>query len=309
MREVVPGIRRVTFALPLGIDHVHCYLLDGPDGWTIVDTGLGLPRIVDAWREHLAELERPVVRIVVTHMHPDHVGAAADVAELTGAPVYQGRVDHEQSVRAWGPDRPVARWAEHMREHGTPEPLVDEILADGARLWPLVHVPTDPEPLDEGDVLDGWHVLQLPGHADGHLSLLRDDGVLVAGDAILAGITPTVGLWPDSRPDPLGDYTASLNRLVDLEPRLALAGHEGPIDDPPARAREILVHHDERLELTVAALANGPSTAYDVSLRLFDGPLPPAQRRFALAETLSHLERLVILGAVERVDGCYDLVR
>src|SRR5213593_3145823 len=106
MVELGDGIRRVTFALPLGIDHVHCYLVRGGDGWTIVDTGLGLPAIVERWRALLAELDGPVERIVITHLHPDHLGAAADLVELTGAPVFQGRLDHEESVRAWGPDRP-----------------------------------------------------------------------------------------------------------------------------------------------------------------------------------------------------------
>jgi len=307
LTEVAPGVRRVTFQLPLGIDHVHCYLLAGRDGWTIVDTGLGLPRIVDAWRTLLRELGGRVERIVITHMHPDHVGAAADVAALTGAPVYQGRLDHAQCVRAWGPDRPVDLWTEHLREHGTPEPLVDEILADSERLRPHVRIVFDTEPLEEGDALDGWRVLHLPGHADGHLALLRDDGVLVAGDTILGGITPTVGLWPDSRPDPLADYVASLRRLADLAPALALAGHEDPVDDPSGRAHEILAHHEERLELTAAALAGGPRTGYEVSLELFRAALPPAQRRFALAEALSHLERLVATRSVVRFDGRYGL--
>ena len=44
MHQLEGGLRRVTFALPLGIDHVHCYLLPRDDGsWTAVDTGLGLP--------------------------------------------------------------------------------------------------------------------------------------------------------------------------------------------------------------------------------------------------------------------------
>src|SRR5688500_18553133 len=103
MKELDSGIRRVTFALPLGIDHVHCYLLPGTDGeWTVVDTGLGLPDAPDRWRALLADLGGPVGRIVITHFHPDHIGASADVSELTGAPVLQGREDYEQCLRVWG---------------------------------------------------------------------------------------------------------------------------------------------------------------------------------------------------------------
>src|SRR4051794_39646769 len=87
MEEVADGVLRVTFDLPLGIDHVHCYLLRSSEGgWTLVDTGLGSRDPEARWRPVLDALDAPVERIVVTHMHPDHVGGSRDVAELTGAP-------------------------------------------------------------------------------------------------------------------------------------------------------------------------------------------------------------------------------
>ena len=138
-----------------------------------------------------------------------------------------------------------------------------------------------------------------PGHADGQLCLLKD-GVLVAADHLLARITPTVGLWPASRADPLGDYLAALARTVELEPRLALPGHGDVIEDPTARARELIEHHRIRLEETVAALDGEPRTGYELSFPLFGGELKPASRRFAIAETLSHAERLVHEGAAQR---------
>ena len=86
---MVPGVFRVTFAIPFGIDHVHCYLVASDDGWTVVDTGLGLPDAREQWERVLDGID--VARIFITHFHPDHVGGAADVAELTGAPVLAGR--------------------------------------------------------------------------------------------------------------------------------------------------------------------------------------------------------------------------
>src|SRR3954466_2038204 len=70
--EVEPGILRLTMPLPSGPKHVHCYFLEGDDGWTLVDTGLGL--METPWPEILADLDAPVVRVFITHMHPDHVG-------------------------------------------------------------------------------------------------------------------------------------------------------------------------------------------------------------------------------------------
>jgi glyoxylase-like metal-dependent hydrolase (beta-lactamase superfamily II) len=302
MVEVERGIRRVTFGLPLGIDHVHCYLLaDSEGGWTLVDTGLGLPDASEQWSHVLQSLAAPVHRIVVTHFHPDHVGAAADVAALTAAPVYQGRVDYDQCLRTWGEQRVDERMPEYLREHGTPEADVESFRAEAAAFLPLVRFARDPVRLTPGVAVDGWEILHLPGHADGHLALLRD-GVLVAGDTLLGTISPNVGLYPDSRPDPLADYLGSLARIASLRPRIALPGHGDPIGDPAGRARELVEHQRLRLEEARAALDGQQRTAYDVSLTLFPEPLPPALRRFALAETRAHLEYLVRRDGAARVE-------
>src|SRR5438034_453754 len=135
MVDIEQGVSRVTFDLPFGIDHVHCYFLrSSSGGWILVDTGLG----------------------------------SRD---------------------------PEARW----------RPVLEQ--------------------LEAGDVIDGWRVEVLRGHADGHIVLLRD-GVMIAGDVILGGITPAIGLYPNSRPDPLGDYFETLDRIEQLAPRVAYSGHK-----------------------------------------------------------------------------------
>jgi glyoxylase-like metal-dependent hydrolase (beta-lactamase superfamily II) len=300
MDELEPDIRRITFDLPLGIDHVHCYLLRASGGgWILVDTGLGTRDVEERWRAVLAELDDPVEAIVVSHMHPDHVGGARDVAGLTGAPVYQGREDHEQCVRAWGTRNPE-RFARYWLSHGMPESSVEGLLTDSGRLASAVHWVERPDRLLEpGEDVDGWQVELLRGHADGHIVLLRD-GVMIAGDTILTGITPAIGLYPESRPDPLGDYYASLRRIEELAPRVAYAGHKDPVRDPAGRAREIRAHHDVRLDRAVAALDGDPRSAYDLSLALFPEELSATLRRFATAESLAHLERLVAAGRAAR---------
>jgi glyoxylase-like metal-dependent hydrolase (beta-lactamase superfamily II) len=303
MIEVDGGIRRVTFALPLGIDHVHCYLLPASGGgWIVVDTGLGLPDAGERWARILDELRGPVERIVITHFHPDHVGAAADLAALTGAPVHQGADDYDQCMHTWGALRNDERMPDYLRVHGVPASEVESFRAEAAAFVQLVRFARDPELLAAGERIDGWEVLHLPGHADGHLALLRE-GVLVAGDTLLASITPNVGLYPDSRPDPLGDYLGSLERIAELAPRVALPGHGEVIDDPAGRARELIAHHGERLKRTAEALDGRPQSAYAVSFSLFPEPLSPTLRRFALAETRAHLEYLVHRDGARRVDG------
>ena len=290
--ELEPGILRVTLPLPSGPKHVHCYLLRGDDGWTLVDTGLGLPD--PPWEKVVAGLDAPIVRIFITHMHPDHVGGAAPAAEATGAPVLQGRVDYEQCERVWGQPnwpRTIADW---FLRQGVPTDVAEELLQSGHVFADFVRFAWNPQPVEPGDDIDGWRVLALPGHADGHLALLREeDGVLIAGDSILTPITPAIGLWPDSRPDPLGDYLETLRVLGEIAPRIAYTGHNDPVPDVAQRAVEIAAHHDERLDKTEASLSAEPQSGFEVSHAIFGSALPPIQRRFAVAEALSHLEWLV----------------
>lgn len=297
MEELEPGIRRITLELPVRPGHVHAYLLDDA---TLVDTGLGVPDAAETWRAHLGDAR--VERVVVTHFHPDHVGAARDVCLLTNAPVHQGAVDYAQCVHVWdNPEWPrqLVDWFERA---GVPPELTEDLVEQGSLYRPFVRFVRDPHLLYEGDVVDGWRVLETPGHADGHVALLRD-GVLVSADFLLDPITPAVGWWPDSRPDPLGDYLRALARVQELAPRVAYPGHGEPITDPVGRARELIAFHAQRLDETEAALGPEPRSGYEVSLEVFGRRLRPAARRFAVAETLSHLERLVHEGRAARADG------
>ncbi|HEY6054047.1 MAG TPA: MBL fold metallo-hydrolase, partial [Gaiellaceae bacterium] len=150
---IAHDVRRVTLPLPTGPKHVHCYVVDG----TLFDTGLGL-----------GEVEWPAVeRIAITHMHPDHVGGASAAAAATGAPVFQGGLDYAQCERVWGsrdwPER-IAAW---FLRHGVPAESAQLLIEQGHVFAEFVRYSTDPELLYEGSELDGWQVLELPGHADG----------------------------------------------------------------------------------------------------------------------------------------------
>ena len=297
--EVIDGIVRVTYPMPMKPGHVHGYLVPGDDGYLLVDTGLGLPDMVEHWAALVPQLDRPVTGILVTHFHPDHVGGTADAVEVTGAPVLQGAIDHYQCEKVWGSDAWVPHLAAWFAQQGVPPEETAELLEVGSVYRTFVHFVPEARLLREGDEVAGWRVLEFPGHADGHICLLKD-GVLIAGDHLLPRITPAVGLYPDSRPDPLGDFMASLERVAELAPAFALPGHGEPIADPAGRAQEIVQHHRDRLDETEAALRRGPTTGYELSCVLFPGDLGAAQRRFAVAEALSHAERLVIDGRAAR---------
>jgi glyoxylase-like metal-dependent hydrolase (beta-lactamase superfamily II) len=143
-----------------------------------------------------------------------------------------------------------------------------------------------------------WRVLHLPGHADGHIVLHhRESGRLIGGDVLLDEITPNVGRWPDTAADPLGRYLQTLERVAELRPAVVYPGHGPVIGDAAGRAREISGHHDERLDAAAGALAEGAESAYDVAQIIWrDEPLGFHEQRFALVESISHLERLAATG-------------
>ena len=299
MAALPPHVRQVTLPLPTRPGHVHAYLLAGEDGWTLVDTGVGLPDAKELWSAELEAAGGRVGRVFVTHFHPDHVGAAADLHELTDAPVYQGALDYAQCELVWGNPVWPERLAEWFQAEGAPGHVTEELVEQGSLFRPFIRYQPDPVLVEAGEELDGWELVAAAGHADGQLCLFKD-GVLIAGDHLLAQITPTVGLWPASRPDPLADYLAALERTIELEPRLALPGHGELVEDPVARARELKKHHRLRLEAVNEALTPAPQTGYELSFPLFGDDLKPAARRFAIAETLSHVEHLVQLREASR---------
>ena len=248
LTEIADGLHRVTFPMPMSPGHVHGYLLPVADGYVLVDTGLGLSDLVERWGEVLPQLGRPVSAIVITHFHPDHVGGAADVAALTGAPVYQGALDYSQCEQVWGSDDWGPRIAAWFELNGVPPEETVHLLEAGSVYRPFIRFARDPRLVGEGDEIAGWRVVELPGHADGHICLLKD-GVMIAGDHLLHRITPSVGLYPESRPDrtrrlPLfarasrvarSEARAPGPRRADLRSRRTCPGDRGPSRQAPRR--------------------------------------------------------------------------
>src|SRR4051794_36812276 len=120
LTDLGDGIVRVTHPLPWALDHVHCYAVADPSGWTLVDAGLGTPGTERRWEVALAELGRPAVRrLVPTHSPPDPPGASAALARLTGAEeIVQGRLDAQLSRVAWGDDAELDGFAGYLERHG-----------------------------------------------------------------------------------------------------------------------------------------------------------------------------------------------
>src|SRR3990172_6802832 len=108
--------------------------------------------------------------------------------------------------------------------------------------------------------------------------------------------------------NPLGDYLASLERLEPLEVDDVLPAHEYAFKDLRGRLREIVEHHERRLEEMLAVIGEGRTTAYDVASGIvwttgtYDS-FSPWMRRAAISETLAHLEYALQEGKLHQVRG------
>jgi glyoxylase-like metal-dependent hydrolase (beta-lactamase superfamily II) len=312
-RLVAPHLWRITTPLPFRPRSVHAYLLGLEGGrWVLVDGGANTPEAwaaLDAGVRQAAGGWEHVAAHLVTHMHIDHVGLVRRVREACGAPLLMGALDAERMAHAEAHPREEAEYrAALLRSCGAPEELRRGVEAARGESSPLsAYLPAD-EPLrgEEGELpgAPGWRWSWTPGHTAGHLSLFRPgDGVLVAGDAVLPRVTPTIGV-NRQRADPVGDYLDALDRLAALRPRLLLPGHGDRPDDPVGRIRELRRATEEESEAVEALVGAGPVSAWEVARRRHPHPeYPPPVLMHAVRETLAHLHHLVRVGRVREEEA------
>lgn len=306
---VIEGVYQLKLPVPLPLRFVSVYLIRGDDGWTVIDAGYDYPTTYEVWESAAAslglDLERDIARIIVTHFHPDHLGAARWLQERSGAPVCMLEEEISFSREIWNGYEGPGPFVEHLVRHGMERAVAESAAAE---MRSGLALPEDMSPLRPGEKLplgDGTvRVIQAPGHAD-HQLVLHDEarGVLFAADHVLLKITPNIGLWPETKPHPLARYLRSLDELRALAVDLVLPGHGPAFHDLDGRIDELLRHHEERLEIMRREILDGPKTSFEVSGKVFRDDLTLYEHCFALAETLAHLDHLVLEGRAERSEN------
>lgn len=206
MRKLAPGVWQLH-GVPLNT--INAYLV----GDVLVDAGTPLAR-----KRILRELEGVAVAThVVTHAHPDHFGSSHAVCVALGLPLWAGEDDAEAI------------------ETATPVPSdtrVGRLLAKGK--MPPAHPVA--RRLREGDKVADFTVLEVPGHSPGHIALWREqDHTLVGGDVFFN--LPRLGAPPGFLTVDPARNRASMRRLAELRPALALFGHGPPLRDPARLGR------------------------------------------------------------------------
>lgn len=313
--EVAEGVWWARLPIAMRPDHVNVYALDDGASWTVVDTGLDAPGCRAAWEALRAGPlgGRPVGRVIVTHHHPDHVGLAGWL-QARGAELWATRTAwlFARMLRLDVQERPTAETLAFWRGAG----MDAGVLAARAASRPMNYADVvAPLPLGfrriaQGDEIEAggrrWRVEVGHGHAPEQATLWGiGHGLVVAGDQILPGITPNLGVYAtEPEADPVGEWIAACRRLRGLARpgMLALPGHGRPFEGVAERL-DALAADAEAAQARLLAALGEPRTAAGCFGPLYGRAIGAGEYGLALAEAVGHLNRLRASGAAVREAG------
>lgn len=327
--ELQPGVRWVRMPLPFALDHINLWLLrdrvNGREGWTVVDCGVASQDLQQYWEQVFAhELDGlPILRVLVTHMHPDHVGLAAWLCERWQAPLLMSLGEYA-SARLYSipsVDQEMSGGeiaAVYFQQHGITDSKVLERIRRRhsyySSLVPLV--PRQFDRLQDGDhvCIGGmqWEVIVGYGHAPEHVSLYcAERNLLISGDMVLPRISTNVSVYEfEPNGDTLRLYLQSLDRYEPLpEDVLVLPSHGKPFQGLHTRIEQQREHHAERLAEVMTACSRRPCSAADIVPIMFPRDLDLHQMTFALGEALAHLHYLYFQGRLCREEDAQGVLR
>ena len=317
MTEVAPGLLWARVPLPMALDHVNVYALDDGDGWTVIDTGTCTRRSKALWTQLLAGPlgGRPVRRLVVTHHHPDHVGLAGWFQTEHGAELLMSRTAwlmarmltlDEQPLP---PPETLAFWRSAGMEPALYAQRATERPFNFADI--VAPMPLGYTRLVEGQTLRiggrPWTVRMGNGHAPEHVTLWSE-GVVIAGDQILATISPNLGVYAtEPEADPVADWLEACDRLSRhaTADHLVLPGHKLPFTGLPFRLAQLLQNHHGALERLHDFLSQ-PRTAHDCFAPLYKRSIGTGEYGLALVEAVAHLNHLHKTGLAVRARRADD---
>jgi glyoxylase-like metal-dependent hydrolase (beta-lactamase superfamily II) len=256
----------------------------------------------------------PILRVVVTHMHPDHIGLAHWLCERWNARLWISATDYGvariNTLQSTGNGGEGA--ARFFAAHG----LVDEASQSAIRnrkgyYSNLVRgLPPQYRRMQDGDVLTiggrAWRCIDGYGHAPEHIALYCEDlRVLISGDMMLPRIPTNVSVYEiEPEADPLKQFLESIDRFAPLpEDTLTLPSHGKPFRGLHTRIRQLHDHHRDRLADVIEACSKQPCSAHDVLPVLFKRQLDLHQTTFAMGESIAHMHALWYRGQLRREAG------
>jgi glyoxylase-like metal-dependent hydrolase (beta-lactamase superfamily II) len=315
------GIHRIPIPIPFpqAGGPVNVYAVEEAGGGILLwDAGLGAPDAEAALEDGLRRLGRrlgDVTRILVSHGHIDHFGAARFVQERHGGapPVFIHPADAGKVTEAgetWAVRAPL--YSAHLARLGVPPDAVARAEREGERTYSFARRLPRVEPLRDGEVVRTRHLAltahHMPGHTPG-LVVLHDPErrLLLSADHLLERVSPNplIELGPKGEAGyfrPLLSYLASVERTRALEVDLVLPGHGPPFGGHRAVIDGMLAFYGRRQERIRALLAAGPRTPWELARELF--PKAPAGQTFlVVSETVANLEVMEARGELVRAEG------
>lgn len=300
------GIHLIPAPLPFKSPAwVNIYAIEDDSGLLLIDCGTDWEPGRNALRDGFAALglEEPAVHtLLVSHLHPDHVGMSSRLVRELGCRFVMHERARELVARYNDTPGYAARLKGIARAHAMPDAVLEAVTSVRRPDYMPVIDPPDHVVADGDEITLGPDrsllVVHTPGHEPAHICL-RDTrtGVLFSGDHVLPRISPVI-MYDEDIGDPLGDYLRSLEKLIAMEIGLTYPAHGTLIDHGEERARQILLHHDRRLRDMTDLVKTAESTAWDVMTQSFRPNLDPVSARLAFLETISHLEHLRTRGRV-----------
>ena len=202
---------------------------------------------------------------------------------------------------------------EYYRRAGGSAGYLARLKEHGAFFPGLVSdVPRGIRRIRDGEVFaigeNRWKIVVGNGHSPEHACLLSEEmGLFVAGDLVLPRISPHIGVYADEPgADPLRDYLDTMERFHALsDDVIVLPSHNEPFRGLHERLDALIQHHADRLVEFTAACAK-PTTALNIAVQVFKRRLDSSQLGFAIAETVAHLNYLIVEQKIvrrENADG------
>jgi glyoxylase-like metal-dependent hydrolase (beta-lactamase superfamily II) len=307
LTEVAADVFELRLPIPFEDGLVNVFLFADGDEADLLDCGMNSEESVESIRRALSHLgAKRLRRLVVTHIHPDHYGAAGIFAGEELADLYIHRLEVPLvNPRYVELEHLVAEVRTYLLVNGVPADEA-EVLSNSQRALSQVVKTAEPSvQLDGAELLDmGRRRLRVewtPGHSPGHICLYDPkEKLLFAGDHMLPELSPNIGLHPQSTPDPLHEYLEGLRRLAAYLPTLILPAHGRPFTDAPGRVAVLVAHHKRRLDRIVEIVARRSLSGWEVALELWGPRDNLYEKRLALQEGLAHLQALAVEGRLTK---------
>ncbi len=310
--DVAPGVKWLRMPLGGSLAFINVWAIEDGDGWAIVDTGIASPDTAKAWRAGIAgPLEgRPVTRVFVTHMHPDHIGMAGWLTRKFQCRLWITRLEFLM-CRSLAADTGREAPADAMtfyKAAGWDEEALETYRSKFGGFGRGLHaLPDSFQRLSDGDTVrigeHDWQVVVGSGHSPEHACLWCPDlKLMISGDQVLPKISSNVAVFPtEPEADPLAEWMGSLRRIKGRVPDdvLVLPAHNDPFHGLHARIDHLVGGHERGLTRLRQVLAE-PKRAVDVFHVLFRRRIDAGLLGLATGESLAHLNHLLATGQAIR---------